>query len=109
MLWLSSIVFTICAFIWRKHVLFALLAAVFWFSLGMGMQQLDFIWHGDINPITYDIEMGDLSGELGLFYLFHGCGFVMLLYALYNGFIIAKGDLKTVGVDGYEMENFHDN
>jgi hypothetical protein len=106
MLWVSSIVFTICSFIWRKHVLFAFLAAIFWFACGQGMTQLDFYWAGDINPITYDLEMGDHGGDIGLFYLFHGCGWVMIVYALYNGFLIMKGDAKTImSGRGYEMEN----
>jgi len=97
MLWFTSVVFTICAFIWRRHVLFALLAAVFWLSLAAGMYQLDFFWAGDTNPITYDVEMGDHSGDVGIFILFACCGLVMLIYSIYNGLLIAKGEVKGIG------------
>ena len=96
LLWVTALVFTICSFIFRKHVLFPLLAFVFWSACALSMQDIDFIGFGSVNVINYSWNLGDHSGDIGLMYLLHLCGIMMFLYALYNGLLLAKRDIENL-------------
>lgn len=93
MLWVSALLFTISSFIWNRAILFPLLASVFWLSLAIGSQQLDFVGYGAQNIITYTHELDDWTGDIGLMYLFYGCGVTMILYSLYTALMISRDEL----------------
>jgi len=98
LLWITSLVFTVCSFVkdWRKLMIFPLLAGVFWNVTALSLTQIHYVGYGSTNIIIYSHELGDWSGDVGLMYLCHGVGVIMLVFALYNGLLVAKGDLDMV-------------
>ncbi len=98
LLWLTSLVFTISSFVkdWRKLMIFPLLAGICWNVTALAFVQVHYVGYGSTNIIIYTHELGDWSGDIGLIYLMHGVGVIMLAFAIYNGLLVAKGDLDIV-------------
>jgi hypothetical protein len=95
--WVMCIVFTMACFQPqnRGQLFFPLITFLLWQSLAVFGTEIDFIWAGSINVVEAHQAMGDPGYEwlIGLSYVFHGIGLVMLLFGLYDTFIVAKSAL----------------
>ena len=98
LIWLTAVVFTLASFVeeWRKVVFFPLMAAMLWNATALLMVQVHYVGMGSQNIIIYDHELGDWSGEVGVVWLLHGIGMLMFCYAIYNGFLIARDEIKML-------------
>jgi len=105
MLCVSALALTISAFAIKnrridgteeKIILLPLLAAIFWLAAGSGSQQIHYIWGDGTNVNIYDHEMGDWSGDEGIYYLFHFTGIILLIYSLYLAFVDNRKALDEI-------------
>jgi hypothetical protein len=101
--WITALVFTICAFIWKREYYFSMFAALFWLTTAYGMVQINFIGFGSTNVIIYSHEMDDWYGDVGLFWLVWSNFIMMILLTFYRVFVAFRGGgedmLKGRGMD----------
>jgi len=105
LLWISTLVFTVCSFIWRDQVFFPMISGVFWFALAMSFIQVHYIGYGSTNIIVYDSEQIDdnIYGMRPLMYLFAFTGIMMWVYGLYAILKSMRKDIPEAVEGNYEI------
>ena len=80
----------------EKIVLLPLLAGIFYLAAGSGFQQIHYLTGDGLNINIYDHEMGDWSGDYGVYYLLTYTGVILLVYSLYLAFVDNRKALSEI-------------
>ena len=96
LLWVTALVFTLCAFIWRDQFFFPLISFTLWNAMAILVTSIDFIGFGSINIITYTMDPNVVAGTSGLMWIFHGLGIAMMVYGVGNLLRETESSLKTL-------------
>ena len=90
--WITALIFSIAAFIWKKEYFFPMFAGLFWLSTAYSMVQIHYLGFGSQNVIIYDHEMDDWYGDVPLFWLTWACFMMFMIETFIRVMRAFKGD-----------------
>jgi len=82
--WVTALIFTICAFTFKREYYFSLFAGFFWLTTAYSMVQIHYVGFGSTNIIIYDHELGDWYGDIGLYWLTWANFIMMMILTFYR-------------------------
>ena len=82
--WVTAVIFTICAFTFKREYYFSMFAALFWLTTAYSMVQVHYVGYGSTNIIVYDHELGDWYGDIGLYWLCWSNFIMMVILTFYR-------------------------